>query len=259
MGKQDKPKLLLKIGTATLTKGKDKISRAKLEDIAIQIVQLRTKFDIILVCSGAIAAAKQFIKLEKIGGSDLNEKQALASIGQPFLMRLIHDSFRDYEIPVGQCLLSYTDFVHQHSKQNITNTINILLENGILPVINENDTTSTDEIQFGDNDKLSALTAALLKVDLLVLATNTYGVYDNNKNTIEVIDNIKAVHPFVKSSFSDQGTGGMQSKLEAAQIAQSNHIESWIVNGHEDSFLLNAFGASSKFSKIIAAPNTQGC
>lgn len=252
MDKQGKPKLLLKIGTATLTKGKDKISRAKLEDIALQIVQLKTKFDVILVCSGAIAAAKQFIKLEKLG-SNLNEKQALASIGQPFLMRLIHDSFRDYEIPVGQCLLSYTDFAHETSKQNITSTINILLENGILPIINENDTTSTEEIQFGDNDKLSALTAALLKVDLLVLATNTHGVYDNNKNTISVIENINDVQSFVTSSFSDQGTGGMQSKLEAALIAQTNKIESWIVNGHEDSFLLNAFNDTSKFSKIIVA------
>lgn len=251
MDKQGKPKLLLKIGTATLTKGKDKISRAKLEDIAIQIVQLKKKFDIILVCSGAIAAAKQFIKLEKIG-RNLKEKQALASIGQPFLMRLIHDSFRDYEIPVGQCLLSYTDFAHEHSKQNIINTINILLQNGILPIINENDTTSTDEIQFGDNDKLSALTAALLNVDLLVLATNTYGVYDNNKQTIDVIENINDVHRFVTSDFSDQGTGGMQSKLAAARIAQNHHIESWIVNGHENSFLLNAFGAASKFSRILA-------
>jgi glutamate 5-kinase len=82
MGRQDKAKLLLKIGTATLTKGAEKISRAKLEDIAIQIVKLRTKYDIILVCSGAIAAAKQFIKLEKIG-NNLIEKQALASVGQP--------------------------------------------------------------------------------------------------------------------------------------------------------------------------------
>ncbi len=254
MDRQDKPKLLLKIGTATLTKGKEKISRAKLEDLAIQVVQLKTKYDIILVCSGAIAAAKQFIKLEKIG-NNLKEKQALASIGQPFLMRLIYDSFRDYEIPVGQCLLSHTDFVNETSKENIVNTINILLKNGILPIINENDTTSTDEIKFGDNDKLSALTAVLLKVDLLVLATNTYGVYDNDKNTIKVIEDINSVHRFVDSSFSNQGTGGMQSKLAAAMIAQSNNIESWIVNGHENSFLLNAFSGNSKFSRIISAEN----
>jgi glutamate 5-kinase len=120
-----------------------------------------------------------------------------------------------------------------------------------LPVINENDTTSTDEIKFGDNDKLSALTAVLLEVDLLVLATNTFGVYDNNKNTIKKIDDIQDVYQFIDNSFSNQGTGGMKSKLAAAKIAQENNIESWIVNGHENSFLLNAISEKSEFSRIL--------
>jgi len=252
MDKLDKPKLLIKLGTATLTKGRDKISRAKLEDIAIQILELRNKYDIVLVCSGAIAAAKQFIKLEKIG-SGLKEKQAMASIGQPFLMSLMYDSFRDYEISVGQCLLSYSDFKNETSKTNIINTINVLLKNGILPIINENDTTATEEIKFGDNDKLSALTAILLKVDLLIIATNTYGVYDNNQNTISTIEDIDDIRKYIKSSFSNQGTGGMESKLAAAELAQKNNIESWIVNGHENNFLLNALNNSSKFSRIKSA------
>lgn len=255
MDRRDRPKLLLKIGTATLTKGKDKISRAKLEDIAIQIVTLREQYDVILVCSGAIAAAKQFIKLEKFG-SKVKEKQALASIGQPFLMRLIHDSFRDYEIPVGQCLLSYSDFEYATSKENIVNTVSVLLQNGILPIINENDTTATEEIKFGDNDKLSALTAVLLEADLLILATNTYGVYDHNKKTIKHIEHISSVEQYISSSFSDQGTVGMQSKLEAAHIAQKNGIECWIVNGHDNNFLLEALEGKSDFSRIIRSKMT---
>ena len=251
MGKPGKPKLLIKIGTATLTRGGDKISRAKIEDIAIQIVELKKKYDIILVCSGAIAAAKQFIQLEKLGGS-LKEKQALASIGQPFLMRLLHDSFRDFGIPVGQCLLSYYDFEKEHSKKNITNTISVLLHNGILPIINENDTTATEEIKFGDNDKLSAYVAILLKVDLLILATNTFGIYDNDKKTIPLIENISEVNQYIKTDFSDQGTGGMKSKIEAARIAQENDIESWIVNGQENDFLFNVFNNISAFSKITS-------
>lgn len=249
MDKLDKPKLLIKIGTATFTKGKDKISRAKLEDIAIQIVALRDKYDIILVCSGAIAAAKQFIKLERFGG-EVKEKQALAAIGQPFLMRLIHDSFRDYEIPVGQCLLSYLDFEHEVSKTNIVNTISVLLKNGIIPVLNENDTTATEEIKFGDNDKLSALAATLLQVDLLMLVTNTNGVYDNDKNTIPEIENINDIRQYIKSDFSSQGTGGMHSKLLAAEIAQKKNIEVWIVNGHENNFILNALNGKSEFSRV---------
>jgi glutamate 5-kinase len=249
MGKSGKPRVLIKIGTATLTKGKDKISRAKLEDLAIQIVELKKSWDVVLVCSGAIAAAKQFIQLEKLG-SKLQEKQALASIGQPFLMRLMHDSFRDYGIPVGQCLLSYSDFNSDTSKKNIINTISVLLDNNILPIINENDTTATEEIKFGDNDKLSALAAVLLKVDLLILATNTYGIYDDQKKTIAVIDDIDDVRKYISTSFSSQGTGGMQTKLEAAALAQKQGIESWVVNGHEDDFLLNALNKSVPFSLI---------
>ena len=109
MDKPGRPKLLIKLGTATLTKGGDKISRAKLEDVATQVVELRKDYHIIMVCSGAIAAANQFIKLEKIG-RNIQEKQALAAIGQPFLMKMLYESFRDFDIHLGQCLLSYSDF-----------------------------------------------------------------------------------------------------------------------------------------------------
>jgi len=205
MDKLDKPKILIKLGTATLTKGSDKISRAKLEDLAKQVVQIQADYDVILVCSGAIAAAKQFIKLEKIG-NDLTEKQALAAIGQPFLMRLLYESFRDFEIPVGQCLLSYNDFKSEQSKINIENTISELLKNNILPIINENDTTATEEIKFGDNDKLSALVASLLKVDRLILASNTFGVYDHQKQTIENVTDISKIRQYINEQKSDQGT-----------------------------------------------------
>jgi glutamate 5-kinase len=98
----------------------------------------------------------------------------LASIGQPHLMRIFHEIFSD--LLTSQCLLSYSDF-EKTSKINIVNTINILIENNYIPIINENDTVATDEIQFGDSDKLAALTAVLLKVDILIIATNTNGIY----------------------------------------------------------------------------------
>jgi len=170
-------------------------------------------------------------------------------------MRLIQDSFRDYSIPVGQCLLSYTDFANETSKQNITNTINVLLQNDILPVINENDTTATEEIKFGDNDKLSALTAVLLQADLLILATNTDGVYDDAKQTIPTIQDINSVTQYIQTELSDQGTGGMQSKLSAAEIAQQGGIESWIINGHEPNFLNDALSGKSKFTRILSQDN----
>ncbi len=250
MDKQDKPLLLLKLGTATLTKGGARISRAKLEDIAAQVVEIRTDYDVVLVCSGAIAAAKQFTKLEKFGDG-ITEKQALAAVGQPFLMRLIYESFRDFGLPVGQCLLSYPDFHSPTSRANIRNTIRELLKNNVLPVINENDTTATEEIKFGDNDKLSALTACLLEARLLIIASNTYGIYDKEGNTIAQITDPDSVRHFVRDDKSAQGTGGMHSKLDAVAIAHAAGIECRIVNGHEDNFLVRVLRGEVVCSRFL--------
>ncbi len=251
MVKRDKPKLLLKLGTATLTKSGDKISRGKLEDIAQQVNQLRADYDVILVCSGAIAAAKQFIKLEKVPNGDIEEKQALAAIGQPFLMKLLYESFRDYDIQVGQCLLSAQDFENTDSRKNIQNTISVLLSNEFLPVINENDTTATEEIKFGDNDKLSALVAGLLQVDLLIIASNTNGLYDHEGNTIPKVQQINEVRQYVQNKKSMQGTGGMNTKLDAAELAQTYGIETWIINGHPDSFILDALSGKNERTRFL--------
>ena len=176
MGKSGKKRILLKIGSNVLTKETNQISRGKLEDIARQIASLKDEYEFIIVSSGAIAVAKQFVNLES-NGKPINVKQALASIGKPHLMRIFHENFWELGLLTSQCLLSYSDFKKKESKKNIKNTINVLVANNYIPIINENDTVATDEIKFGDNDKLSALTAALLKVDLLIIATNTNGIY----------------------------------------------------------------------------------
>ena len=167
-----KKRILLKIGSNTLTKETDNISNEKIEDIANQIAKLQDTCEFIIVSSGAIAVAKQFVKLES-KQEDVFVKQALASIGQPHLIRIYQEIFREYGLLSSQCLLSYSDFEKQQSKTNIVNTINVLVQNNYIPIINENDTVATDEIQFGDNDKLAALAASLLNADLLIIATNT--------------------------------------------------------------------------------------
>lgn len=252
MVKLDKPILLIKLGTSTLTRGTDKISRAKLEDVAHQVVKLRRNHHVILVSSGAIAAAKQFLILEKLG-NNITEKQALAAIGQPFLMRLITEAFRDFQIPVGQCLLSYNDLDSDSSRSNIRNTITELLKSGILPVINENDTTATEEIRFGDNDKLSGMVAALLKVDKLILVSNTFGVYDDDMHTIAEVEDINGIRRFIRKAKSAQGTGGMVSKLDAAEIAQQAGIETWIINGGEEDALLRAIAGRVRYTRVLVA------
>ncbi len=255
MGKLDKKRILLKIGTNVLTKGTNNISRGKIEDIAQQIAFLKDDYEFVIVSSGAIAAAKQFVNLET-NGKEINVKQALASIGQPHLMRIFQENFRELGLLTSQCLLSYSDFEREQSKINIINTINVLVENSYIPIINENDTVATDEIKFGDNDKLSALTAALLQVDLLIIATNTDGIYTkesidgNNSETIKETSNVQLLREQIQNSVSLHGTGGMTTKIEAAEIAQKAGIETWIVNGLNDNFIINAMKNKVEFTKI---------
>lgn len=247
--KRDKKRILLKVGTATLTRDTNSISRGKLEDIARQILALSDEYEFVIVSSGAIAAAKQFVHLEGIG-KGIEAKQALAAIGQPHLMRIVQESFRELNLHIGQCLLSYMDFENEKTKTHIINTINVLIANNYIPIINENDTVAVDEIQFGDNDKLAALSASLLQADILIMATNTHGIYDHDNNTVAEISNIEEAKKYIKPSKSRQGTGGMESKLVAAAIAQDHAIETWLVYGHEENFLLNAFNQKSPFTKI---------
>ncbi len=256
MGKSDKKRVLIKIGTNTLTKETDYISRGKIEDIGRQIKKLQKDHEFIIVSSGAIAAAKQFVNLDA-NGKEINVKQALAAIGQPHLIRMYQENFRELGLFTSQCLLSYADFESEVSRQNIINTINVLLENNYIPIINENDTVATDEIKFGDNDKLAALTGALLEVDLVIIATNTDGIYTKNsirtksKSTIKIVYDLEDLDNEIADNVSTQGTGGMRSKIDAASILHKEGIETWIVNGLNDNFIFRAMHDEIPITKIL--------
>jgi glutamate 5-kinase len=250
-----KKKLVLKIGTSTLTNGTKLISRGKIEDIGRQILALREEFDIVLVSSGAIATAKQFINI-KDPGKLIESKQAMAAIGQPLLMRIYHEVFADFGIHTAQCLMTYRDFENETSRQNTLNTINELIKYDYVPIINENDTTAVEEIILGDNDKLSALVATLIEADLLVLASDIDGVFDKNPHLhsdaklISEIKNIEEAKILVEERDSGLGRGGMSSKLEAAMICQRANIETIIVNGGRNNFLLDALAGKVLFTKF---------
>src|SRR5690606_36718620 len=152
---------------------------------------------------------------------------------------------------------SPNDFERADSRRNVSNTINVLVENDYIPIINENDTSSTEAIQFGDNDNLAAQTAALLDVDLLILATNTHGVYTKGSITAETPETIRCCNDLrelerevMSETQSAHGTGGMRSKVSAAAITQKAKIETWIVNGLDDNFMLNAIEDTVHFTKI---------
>jgi len=255
-GRSDKKRVLLKIGTNTLTRETNQISRGKIEDIGRQIAELKNDYEFVIVSSGAIAVARQFVDLES-DGREINVKQALAAIGQPHLMRIFQENFRELGLLTSQCLLSYADFNREVSRENILNTINVLLENNYIPIINENDTVATEEIQFGDNDKLAALTGSLVGADLVIIATNTNGIYtrdsfdQSEKRTIESVNDLNRLREEIAQGKSTHGTGGMKSKVEAAEILQRAGIETWIVNGLLDNFILKSLQEQVVFTKIV--------
>ena len=253
--RSDKKRVLLKIGTNTLTRETNHISRGKIEDIGRQIAELKDEYEFVIVSSGAIAVARQFVNLES-DGREINVKQALAAIGQPHLMRIFQENFRELGLLTSQCLLSYDDFNREVSRKNIINTINVLLENDYIPIINENDTVATEEIRFGDNDKLAALTGSLLGADLVIIATNTHGIYTKDsfdqveKCTIENVKDLQELKAEIAQVKSSQGTGGMESKIQAAEILQEAGIETWIVNGLIDNFIQKALDEEVAFTRI---------
>lgn len=256
-----KKKLVLKIGTSTLTAGTKLISRGKIEDIGRQILALREDYDFVLVSSGAIATAKQYLNLS--GAEKLIEsKQAMAAIGQPLLMRIYNEIFSDFGIRTAQCLMTYRDFENETSRKNTINTITELIKYEYVPIINENDTTAVEEIILGDNDKLSALVAALIRADLLVLASDIDGLFDKNPHLhrdarlIPEIRNIAEAKNLVEERNSGLGTGGMNSKLEAAMICQKENIETRIVNGGASNFLINALNGEIACTKFLVSQNS---
>ncbi len=250
-----KKTLVLKIGTSTLLASSDRISYAKIEDLARQIVALRDKYDIIVVSSGSIATAKQFMPLND-DNLRVVSKQALAAIGQHKLMGIYDEVFTSFGLNVAQCLLVYRDFISDDARKNVELTIHKLLDFGYTPIINENDTVSADEIILGDNDKLSAYVAAIVEADLLVLASDIDGLYNKNpyKNAdaklIDEVTNLDVAMSYIDEKASDYGTGGMTTKIQAAEICREHDIEMWIVNGHVSNFLTDALDGKRPLTKF---------
>ncbi|SDK23308.1 glutamate 5-kinase [Catalinimonas alkaloidigena] len=252
-----KPIIVLKLGSSTLTAGTNRISRGKLEDVARQIVALRDDYHLVIVSSGAIATARQFIN---IAGweNEVASKQAMSAIGQPKLMQMYSEVFGDFDIRIAQCLMTYRDFENEESKQNTVNTIHQLIAHGYVPIINENDTVAVEELIVGDNDKLSALVASLIQADKLVLASDIDGLYDKNPHLyddaqhIARVSNFEEVLPFIEEKKHGLGTGGMTSKLAAARICKAHHIEVIIVNGGRTNFLVDCLQDAIPATRFVS-------
>lgn len=231
-------RIVVKVGTSTLTYGTGKMNLKRIDRLAMVLSDLRNQGkEIVLVSSGAIGIA-----LGKLGMSEkpknIADKQAVAAVGQCELMFLYDKLFSDYNNTVAQILLTRDDIAIPRRKRNIQNTIASLLGMGIIPVVNENDTISFDEIEIGDNDTLSAVVADLVDADLLVLFSDIDGLYDDdphkNKDAklLPVVYDIDSVRSLAGGAGTSLGTGGMVTKLDAAERATAAGIHMIITNGN---------------------------
>lgn len=240
-------RIVIKIGTTTLTHGGGLINYRRLESLVKVLSDLKNSGkEIVLVSSGAIGVGIGELGL-KSRPTDMPTKQACAAIGQCELMYTYDKLFSEYNHSVAQILLTRDVVENAQRKQNVTNTFERLLEFGVIPIVNENDTVSTEEIEIGDNDTLSAIVAEIIKADVLVLLSDIDGLYtanpkeDSSATLISVVENIEDVRHLAGGSSSMFGRGGMVTKIHAADIACGAGIDMAIINGSNPMLLYDLF------------------
>lgn len=240
-------KIVIKIGSSSLTNGTKQLSKPQMVELARQLSYLHSMgHEVIVVSSGAIAAGKESLMVQA-NSSCIPTKQMMASIGQVRLMHLWSELFGIYGVTIGQILLTRDDISFDSRAENAKNTFNALLGNRIIPIVNENDTIATEEIRFGDNDTLSALVAQLVGADLLILLTDQNGLYTADPRfhaDAELIHRVDQIDDIVKACAGHSsnphgiGTGGMATKVEAAKIATGTGTMVQIASSKEPNVLI---------------------
>lgn len=245
-------RVVIKVGTSTLTHQNGNINIRRIENLCKVISDLKNSgLDIIFVSSGAIAMGVGKLGLTE-KPQDIPSKQACAAIGQCELMYTYDKLFQEYNHTVAQMLMTGADFENEERHTNFDNTLNRLLEFGVLPIINENDTIATAEIKVGDNDTLSAIIATSADADLLILLSDIDGLYtadprkDADASLIPVVKEINDdIMKLAGSAGTSRGTGGMITKLKAAQICMDAGIDMIIANGSDPEVLYDIFDGKS--------------
>ena len=237
-------KIVIKIGSNTLSKPDGTQNTEFMASFAEQCASLvKQGKQIILVSSGAQVAGVSTTK-EWARKKDVHYRQALCAIGQVELMHQWRKAFQKQELHIGQLLLTKDDFKNEHRSLNIRNTLFTLVDEGVIPIINENDSVSFDEIKIGDNDNLSALTAILWSADLLILFGDEDGIFTDNPKTnkdakfIETVTSIADLRNQIKiGGTSSFGTGGVETKIQAAEKVTAYGIQLLLANGKKESAL----------------------
>ncbi len=238
-------RLVIKIGSNIIASTGQGLNEFKIEQLAKEVSQLKAKgYEVVIVSSGAIACG-----MEKLGLSErptsIPAKQAAAAVGQSRLMWAYEKTLGHFNEKVAQILLTQEDLADRMRFLNSRNTLNTLIELGVIPIINENDTVAVEEIKFGDNDNLAALVTNLVDADLLVILSDVDGLYTDDPKTnpratfLPLVDELTPkIEGLARDSKTAEGTGGMASKLRAAKKASAYGVATIILNGKKDGLLL---------------------
>ncbi len=255
-------RIVIKVGTSTLTHQNGNINVRRIENLCKVISDLKNSgLEVILVSSGAIAMG-----IGKLGfhqkPQDIPSKQACAAIGQCELMYVYDKLFQEYNHTVAQILMTGADFENIERYENFKNTLDRLLELGVLPIINENDTIATSEIKVGDNDTLSAITAVGATADLLILLSDIDGLYTADPHQFEdailipeVTEITDEILELAGAAGTELGTGGMVTKLSAAKLCMVAGIDVMIANGSDPSVLYDIFDGKTVGTRFVGKEN----
>lgn len=266
---KDKKRIVIKIGSSSLTHSETgRLNLRKLEVLARELSDLRNQGkDVILVSSGAIATGVAALGMHE-KPTELKGQQACAAVGQARLMMIYQKLFSEYNQLSAQILMTKNTMVNNVNRKNAQNTFDELLSLGVIPIVNENDSISTYELQnlekFGDNDTLSAMVAALVRADLLILLSDIDGLFTDDPNTnpdakfIDVVENLddNLLNMGKGTSGSKVGTGGMATKLTAAQIASAAGVDMVIANG-ADFHIIHKITEGRKYGTLFVSQSKE--
>ena len=262
---QNSKRIVVKVGTSTLTYDTGKINFTRIDKLTRVLSDLLNQGrEVILVTSGAIGVGVGKLKLRE-KPKTVREKQAVAAVGQCELMHIYSKFFSEYGHIVGQILLTRDVVAHESGRRNVINTFETLIEKGIVPIVNENDSVSVDEIEFGekrvfgDNDTLSAIVAALLGADLLIILSDIDGFYDcdpRKSTKAKIISVIGEITPEIEhcagGEGTKRGTGGMVTKLSAAKIATLSGAHMVIANGDHPEAIMDIINGKDIGSLFVS-------
>jgi glutamate 5-kinase len=254
-------RIVVKIGTSTITYGTGRINLHRLEYLARVLSDLKNRgLDVVLVSSGAVGVGSKILGFEK-RPSKIKYKQAAASIGQASLIQMYKNFFSQYNQSVAQILLTKEDIKDIKRKEIITSTFETLFELNVIPIVNNNDAIATDEIEFSDNDNLSAIVAQGLKADLLILLTDIDGLYTANPKInkeatrVSIIKNIdNSIENMASDDCSTFSIGGMNTKIEAAKQVVNN-CNVVIANGEDPTIIYDILNGEDVGTLFVRKEN----